>query len=464
MPPTREQLIRQATSFRAARQHDEAANAWKKAIAVSPDEPALYHNWAAALGDLHRHAEAALAIEAGFAKGLNAHQSYLVLARAKAGMLSLGEASEAYRRYLSSASEDVTAHAELAELVWMQTGDVGKSLEALDDALARLPEQVGLIVTRCRLIGEMGDRHAEYAGLQAALDRFGDVSLVLSAASAAALACGKLEAATCYAAQVAAKRPDDPDALSAYAEALICTGAYEPAQVVINRLRGGYPHNQYYIALQGDLWRLTGSDRRQEWYDYDRLVFRAPLEAPPGWSSAAAYVEDLTAALQARHCYRAHPFFQSVRQGSQISSITSFEDPAMSAYGGAIERAAGRFARQLIGMAGPACERSLGSARLFSAWSVLLPPNGFHADHVHPEGWVSSACHLVHDAGNDDTRGGWLKFGESPLPTSAPLAAEYFVEPEKGVAVLFPSYMWHGTVPFREGKSRLTVAADFVPE
>lgn len=463
MPPTREQLIDQAKGFRAAGRHEEAATAWAQAISISPGEPVLYHNLAAALGDLHRHAEAASAIEAGFVKGLRAHQSYLVLARAKAGMLEISEAREAYRRYLDKAPNDVTAHTELAGLVWMTTGDAGAALQTLDEAIGRLPDELDLSVARSQLLGEMGDRESEYAGLQTSLIRFGAVYSVLSAAGAAALACGKFDAAVDYAAQAAAQRPEDGGALSAYAVTLICTGAYQAAQKLIDRLRAREPHNQYFAALQGDLWRLTDSEKRDEWYDYDRLVVRAPLEAPPGWSSAAAYVADLTAALQARHCYTAPPFFQSVRHGSQVSWLTSFEDPPLRRFGAAIDAAAQRMARQLIGAGGPAGRRSRGHAEFVGAWSVLLPQNGFHADHVHPEGWISSACHLVYAPGSDGDRAGWLQFGQSPLPTSPRLTAEHFVEPEMGVAVLFPSYMWHGTVPWSGQEPRLTVAADFLP-
>lgn len=460
--PTREEFISRAKSARAAGRDAEAADAWKNAVELSPDETVLYHNWAASLGDLRRHAEAAAVIEAGFAKGLKAHQSYLVLARAKAGMLSHDEASQAYRRYLDSAPADAVAHTELAQLIWMQTADARQAVDTLEAAIGRLPAQVDLVVARYRLIGEMGDRDAAYAGLQAAVHRFGAIVQVLSAASAAALACGKSEAAVDYAAQVVAQHPEDSASLSAHAMALICVGDYRPAQVAIDRLRAADPFNQYHVALQGDLWRLTGSDRQRELYDYDRLVFRAPLEAPPGWRSAEAYVDDLIAALQARHCYRAEPFFQSVRQGSQLSSLTSFADPPLRSFGAAIEGAASRFARQLAAVPGPAGHRSRGSAALASAWSVLLPPKGFHADHIHPEGWVSSACHLVCEDSPDEARDGWLKFGESSLPTAPKLAAEYFVQPQRGVAVFFPSYLWHGTIPAASG-SRLTVAADFSP-
>jgi len=38
-----------------------------------------------------------------------------------------------------------------------------------------------------------------------------------------------------------------------------------------------------------------------------------------------------------------------------------------------------------------------------------------------------------------------------------------FVKPERGMLVLFPSYFWHGTVPFGGSDTRLTVAFDAVP-
>jgi ectoine hydroxylase-related dioxygenase (phytanoyl-CoA dioxygenase family) len=40
---------------------------------------------------------------------------------------------------------------------------------------------------------------------------------------------------------------------------------------------------------------------------------------------------------------------------------------------------------------------------------------------------------------------------------------QHFVRPEPGKLVLFPSYMWHGTVPFTTPESRLTVAFDLLP-
>ena len=95
---------------------------------------------------------------------------------------------------------------------------------------------------------------------------------------------------------------------------------------------------------------------------------------------------------------------------------------------------------------------------------MQLAPNGYHAPHVHPEGWLSSACYIdlpaVVDAGG---REGWIGFGAPPFACAVPTPPEYFEKPEPGKLVLFPSYMWHGTVPFTGDETRLTIAFDVVP-
>ncbi|MDE2497476.1 MAG: hypothetical protein KGK35_06560, partial [Xanthomonadaceae bacterium] len=99
-------------------------------------------------------------------------------------------------------------------------------------------------------------------------------------------------------------------------------------------------------------------------------------------------------------------------------------------------------------------------------WSVRLRPHGYHFNHYHPEGWLSSACYIqIPQTLGTHGGEGWLQFGEPAYPTMPPLPAEYFVRPAPGLLVLFPSWFWHGTVPFSgaPGESRLTIAFDVVP-
>ncbi len=115
---------------------------------------------------------------------------------------------------------------------------------------------------------------------------------------------------------------------------------------------------------------------------------------------------------------------------------------------------------------GPLLSRNTGRFGFSGAWSVRLRSGGHHADHVHPHGWISSACYIALPptvgAGGDD-RAGWLRLGKPAIPTRPPLEADHHVKPEPGLLVLFPAYVWHGVEPFTSDQPRLSVAFDVVP-
>jgi len=56
---------------------------------------------------------------------------------------------------------------------------------------------------------------------------------------------------------------------------------------------------------------------------------------------------------------------------------------------------------------------------------------------------------------------GWIKFGEPSF--DAGLSPRRAIQPLPGRLVLFPSYMWHGTIPFHDASPRVTIAFDAVP-
>jgi hypothetical protein len=63
-------------------------------------------------------------------------------------------------------------------------------------------------------------------------------------------------------------------------------------------------------------------------------------------------------------------------------------------------------------------------------------------------------------AGSD---AGCLVLGVPPAELGLALPPLRVVRPREGHLVLFPSCLWHGTVPFDEDEARLTVAFDLQP-
>jgi hypothetical protein len=97
---------------------------------------------------------------------------------------------------------------------------------------------------------------------------------------------------------------------------------------------------------------------------------------------------------------------------------------------------------------------------------VRLRSQGYHTNHIHPEGWISSALYVVlpDEVREGEGDAGHLQFGVPPAELGIAVPPRRSVKPEVGVLSLFPSYMWHGTVPFSSEQPRITVAFDLVPQ
>ena len=148
-------------------------------------------------------------------------------------------------------------------------------------------------------------------------------------------------------------------------------------------------------------------------------------------------------------------------RASQAQNLLQHDHPAIRALPGVLDDPIRRYIGDLGTGPDPIRSRNTGGYRIHGLWSVQLYPNGYHTDHTHQEGWISSAFYVepVDRPGHE----GWIKFGEPGTPTSPALPPDHFVKPEPGMLVLFPSYMWHGTVPFGGDRPRLTCAFDLVP-
>jgi hypothetical protein len=221
------------------------------------------------------------------------------------------------------------------------------------------------------------------------------------------------------------------------------------------------------LAMQADALRLLGDPRSRELLDYGHFLRAELIDTPAGWPDLDAYLGDLVTALEASHAERSHPVGNSLREGSQLELVPDRSaQPAIRAFPQAIDGAIRRYMQALGQGNDPLRRRNSGQYRTQGMWSVRLRPHGFHVNHYHPQGWISSACYLHLPSAVQERGGaGWLKFGEPPFSTVPKLEAEYFLKPVPGLLALFPSYMWHGTVPFPgdPDDARLTIAFDVVP-
>jgi tetratricopeptide (TPR) repeat protein len=344
----------------------------------------------------------------------------------------------------------------------MRSGDRAETMAVFDQVFAKTGHTPELLMQKAALLDTMGDVAAGYETLLEALAIKDDPVIHLPAAQLIVYL--DPERAMVHARRAFDAQPDNPSHIACLCQINLALGRGDEAALMAEGLCRRNPADQYAIALLATAWRIMGDERYRRLFDYDALVSRSMIDTPKGWSTLESYLADLREALKPLHSFRGHMAGQSARHGSQTQQdLTRSDHPAIRAFFQAIDYPIRRWIASL-GQGGDVLRRRITKAYDFNGvWSIKLQPVGFHVNHIHSKGWISSACHIELPAAVEHEPEGWLRFGEPGIPTSPALPPEMFVKPIPGQLVLFPSYMWHGTAPFSGHEERLSVAFDVVP-
>jgi tetratricopeptide (TPR) repeat protein len=445
----------------------EAVAHYRRLVALAPDNPIATHTLAVALNAANQPEEAERVVRQTLGRTRPTAVMHHTHARSLISLERFDQAELALRECVKLEPRRAEAHDSLAQLIWMRTGNITEATRVLDQALEKYQHDDALWATKAALLQGAGDARGGYACLAARAARPQPHPMLLIRAGLAALEFEPVTALS-LAEQAMRAQPNNPTARKLLCAAYLGVGDGAAAMVECATLLKATPDDQYLIAMQTTALRLLNDPRYAAMCDYDTMVLSAPLETPPGWPDLTSFLTELTSRLNALHNPHGHRLlYQSLRQGTETTQdLSRSQDPVIQALFHAFAAPIARY-RDHIGQGVVALQRrNRGASRYNGGWSVRLHSAGYHTSHVHPRGWISSACYiqLPDSMRAGRTAEGILSFGAPGLVTTPGLDAEWSLRPEVGLLVLFPSYFWHGTLPFHSEQPRLTVAFDVVPD
>lgn len=225
--------------------------------------------------------------------------------------------------------------------------------------------------------------------------------------------------------------------------------------------------DQLAWAYRGLAWRLL-DDPRDAWLiDYDTMVALVPATPPGEDVEPADFARQIAGELRTLHTSQIHPADQSLRGGTQTAGgLFDREDHWIKRIEDAARHAVSRFVQTLPrDAAHPFLSRKSKGFCFSGSWSVRLKQSGFHVAHIHPQGWISSAFYFhVPPVDEANIDAGSLALGLAPSELGINLPARRIISPQPGMLCLFPSMLWHATIPFSSDEDRLTTAFDVVPQ
>ncbi len=355
-------------------------------------------------------------------------------------------------------------HTQLARLRW-QRGAGLEAMRHIEQAIERQPHEMHLRLVAADLLRQAGAGEQALGLLVRGLELVPESAVFLTSAGALLEGMDRVGEARKYLREAQQRAPRSPAVRRNLVPALLRTGAAAEARAILDGLLAEFPDDQLLVAQRATALRLLGDPEYAQLYDYARLVKTFTLQPSTAFASLAEFNAAFARELLQLHRGLRHPLEQSLRGGSQTERNLPRDNPVVAAFFSMLEAPIRAYLAALRpgDRAHPVDRRNRGAFRLSGSWSVQLQPGGYHIDHVHPRGWLSSAYYVaLPDVSDAGTRAGWIRFGEPGMRITG-YHAEHFVRPEAGMLVLFPSYMWHGTVPFASGETRLTAAFDVVP-
>jgi tetratricopeptide (TPR) repeat protein len=458
-----EAIIEYSRTLIALQRNDEAVPVCRRVAAALPADGIAAARLAAALVGTQQFDEAAQWIQRAFALGMDQAEAWFIAGSAAIGAGRYDAAQAAFRNACDRDPGYLDAQREFAQLIWMRSGDLANATALLDSTLRERPGTAGLLAIKASLHLSAGDDAGALTLLEPVATHDDADPLLLLTTCEAALKTGSPRALE-FAERARRKQPDAPAAIAMLGNALLNAGRAQAAEELAVQALRRHPDDQGHIALLATAQRMRANARYREIHDYAGLVRTWTIDVPDGWPNLPSYLANLATSLRKLHVLRTHPVHQSLRHGTQSTrNLMQVDDPAIRAFFRAID---GPIRRHMLAIGkgnDPTRRRNTGAYRIHGIWSVQLGPNGYHTNHVHPEGWLSSACYIDLPPAVENDRQGWLKLGEPGFVTEPPLPPEYFVRPQPGLLALFPSHMWHGTIPFTGEGTRLTIAFDLVP-
>lgn len=446
-----------------AEQLAEAEAVLIRARTLAPDHPLVLINLASILRRQHRYADAEPLVRRAVAVAPQSKDAWLLLGNLMGDLSRHEESIQAFQTAIQHDPLDRDAHRNLARRLWT-LGRLDTVFDAIYAVMRAQPTSARALDIAAELQAEFGFVDAAMQNCALALSLAPTDPSVLRRQASLLLRADRPSEAVPVLRQLLETHPDNLSLHNDLALALLRSCDRHNAQDAARRTLTLFPYDQYSLALLGTLGRLDGDAGDG---DIETCVAVFDLPAPPGWADLDAFLAETLTVLDRLHDTVNEPIHLTLRKGTQTTAnlfaqrddapVVALREQILATVRAYVDAMPDSPTHPYFGRRG----KGLGFA---GSWSSRLRDGGFHTHHIHPEGWISGVYYLqVPPAAEAEDQSGWLTFGVPNLGPEVSLPALHAVQPKPGRLVLFPSYFWHGTVPFQDEIPRITIAFDLVP-
>lgn len=444
----------------------EALRILEPIAAVAPRSYDAHYYRGVALMQLGRHDEAIPVLQTTVDIQPERHEARYMVSKCFAHTGRETEALVGYQSAFERKPDFLPALNDFMSLAFSMGSDV-RGMQAFAIARAKAGDTPDLLLAESTMRMRIFDSAEAEALLRRAHDMAPERADITNALGRALVQQSRFDESFPLFSQAIAAAPDEIRHREDLGEALLRGGEHKEAARILEEALQRAPHDQIALAYLTLAYRETGDSRYDELVNLARFVREYEIAPPAGFNDIAGFNRALAEELAQLHTRYVAPIDQTLQNGTQTTgALFARKGRALEAVREKISEAVADYIQNLPdGAAHPMLARKNPKFAFSGSWSCRLHSAGYHTNHMHDQGWISSAYYaaLPDEVASGAQGQGALKFSESKFALSERDRPARIIRPKVGKLVLFPSYFWHGTVPFQSKDMRLTIAFDVTP-
>ncbi len=210
--------------------------------------------------------------------------------------------------------------------------------------------------------------------------------------------------------------------------------------------------------------------RHSEWnllYNFDEMIHKSYIQVPKGYDSLQSFNAQLEKDVRNHTTLTWEPLERVTSGGAVTKDILLNPSKSILAFEKSLRSAIDSYRDNLAYNSEHIFYSRLPKKYRLTLIASILKADGKHPPHIHEDSWLSGVYYVrIPSAVNEmsDEREGWLEFGRPDYAVPDEFEPDVtVVKPEEGVALFFPSYFFHGTIPFTGSEERIGIAFDVYP-
>ncbi|HET6604863.1 MAG TPA: putative 2OG-Fe(II) oxygenase [Xanthomonadaceae bacterium] len=261
------------------------------------------------------------------------------------------------------------------------------------------------------------------------------------------------------------RSPDHPVLLRQHAIAQLLLARPAPAQAQLERALTAAPQDQRAIAHLGVALSMQGRHApARALIGLDRHVRAVPLAAPEGFADTAAFHAALAQDIRRHSQQRFEPPGLAARRAWLSGDLLADRTAAIVGFEQRLTAAIADYIASLQPDPEDVFLRAIPRRWRMHVWATRSDDGGRIDTHIHEESWLSGAYYVELPPGlgaGPDDPAGWIEFGRPFASLPAP-PEDWIVRmrPQVGTLLLFPSYLFHRTLPYRGEGERISISFD----